>query len=277
MGFMVAEAVTPAFGALGVGGLVAFCVGSAMLMRLMCEEHGGTFVGLSGTSSSGRALDARRLLDADNRQYLTGLRLGGRNTLVLIDSSASMLDSSLVSIIRRRNMPLERKINGRKWQRSIKTAEWILTNLPETANFQVYHFNETAAPLVEGTDGQWFDSNDQKQVARFTAALRKVDPGKGTSLINAFRVASTLNPMPDNIVLITDGLPTMGVSRSNRHTISARNRLRLYRQSLEQLPMGIPINTILLPIEGDPVAAPQFWRLAMYTRGSFMSPPTDWP
>ena len=33
----------------------------------------------------------------------------------------------------------------------------------------------------------------------------------------------------------------------------------------------------LFPIEGDPMAASAFWKLALATRGSFMSPAKDWP
>jgi hypothetical protein len=37
------------------------------------------------------------------------------------------------------------------------------------------------------------------------------------------------------------------------------------------------VNVILLPMEGDPMAASAFWRLAQLTRGSFLSPAEDWP
>ena len=223
------------------------------------------------------SLDARAFLGSGARQYLTGLQLGGRNILILLDSSASMLDTTLVNIIRRRNMPLERKLDGPKWQRSIRTVEWLLTNLPETSDYQVYHFNENTAPLVAGTEGRWFAGGDEEQIGRMAAALRKIDPGNGTSLHNAFASIKTLDPVPDNVILITDGLPTMGESKPTRRTISARNRLRLFRRSLQELPPGVPINTILFPIEGDPQAASQFWRLAIASNGSFMSPSRDWP
>ena len=42
-----------------------------------------------------------------DRQYLTGLKLGGKRTLILVDRSASMLDRTIVNIIRRRNMSIE--------------------------------------------------------------------------------------------------------------------------------------------------------------------------
>jgi hypothetical protein len=46
---------------------------------------------------------------------------------------------------------------------------------------------------------------------------------------------------------------------------------------VKRLPAGLPVNTILLPMEGDPMAASEFWRLAVDTRGSFMCPSKDWP
>src|SRR5690606_14450970 len=56
-----------------------------------------------------RALDdeasgnnARQFIGEGNRQYLTGMILGGNRILILVDTSASMLDSTIVNIIRRR-------------------------------------------------------------------------------------------------------------------------------------------------------------------------------
>ena len=40
---------------------------------------------------------------------------------------------------------------------------------------------------------------------------------------------------------------------------------------------GIPVNIILMPLEGDPSAAAVFWQLAQYTQGSFLTPSKDWP
>ncbi|MDH3588531.1 MAG: VWA domain-containing protein [Gammaproteobacteria bacterium] len=221
--------------------------------------------------------DARDFLGKGDRQYLTGLKLGGERVLIVLDASASMLGTTLVNIIRRRNMPLQKKIQAEKWQRSVRTVEWIMRRLPDTVQFQVFVFNENAWPLIEGSAGEWFDATDQKAKSRAVAALRKLEPGKGTSLHAAFSAVRSFDPLPDNVVLITDGLPTVGDAPPKRRTISPRNRIRLYQRSLAVLPIGIPVNTIMFPIEGDPAAAHQFWRLAMVTNGSFMSPSKDWP
>ncbi|CAN0601433.1 unnamed protein product, partial [Ectocarpus sp. 12 AP-2014] len=47
---------------------------------------------------------ARSFVGEGNRQYLTGLNLGGRNIAILLDVSSSMLADKLVNIIRLRNM-----------------------------------------------------------------------------------------------------------------------------------------------------------------------------
>ncbi|MEX2365748.1 MAG: hypothetical protein WD601_04035, partial [Pseudohongiellaceae bacterium] len=57
----------------------------------------------------------RQFIGDGNRQYLTGMIMGGNRILVLVDKSASMLDNTIVNIIRRRNMPRQAKLNSDKW------------------------------------------------------------------------------------------------------------------------------------------------------------------
>jgi len=72
----------------------------------------------------------RQFMGDGQRQYLSGMYLGGQRILILMDSSASMLDSTLVNIIRTRNMSDDRKRTAPKWQRVVKTVDWISTQLP---------------------------------------------------------------------------------------------------------------------------------------------------
>jgi hypothetical protein len=53
--------------------------------------------------------------------------------------------------------------------------------------------------------------------------------------------------------------------------------LRFFDQAVDELPKGIPVNTILFPMEGDPFAASAFWKLTMASKGSMISPSKDWP
>ena len=48
--------------------------------------------------------DVRKFAGDGQRAYVTGLNLGGKRILILLDVSGSMLDETIVNIIRRRNM-----------------------------------------------------------------------------------------------------------------------------------------------------------------------------
>ena len=107
--------------------------------------------------------------------------------------------------------------------------------------------------------------------------MNGIVPADGTSLFHALAVASELNPRPDNIILLTDGLPTVGKSPARASTIlpgSARSSSTA--PSISCRP-GSRSTSILFPMEGDPLAASAFWKLAIGTRGSFMSMAEDWP
>lgn len=210
-----------------------------------------------------------------DRQYLTGLKMGGQRILILVDASASMLDETVVGVIRRRNMSSAEKLRAPKWRQTVATVDWLTANLPPASRVQIFVFNETAGPLLEG--GTWLEAGDINRLNQAVDKLRRRPPEKGTSLINAFEAAARMSPPPDNLFLLTDGLPTLGKDKPWSSRVSADKRLSLFREAVKRLPAGLPVNTILFPMEGDPKAAGEFWRLAVDTRGSFMCPSRDWP
>jgi len=212
-----------------------------------------------------------------DRQYLTDLKMGGRRIFILVDSSASMLDETIVGIVRRRNLRLKDKLKAPKWKQAVATIDWLTTQLPATSKFQVYTFNETAAPLITGTNGTWLDAGDVEKLNATVAQMHKLVPEKGTSLINAFKAIREMTPAPDNIFLLTDSLPTMGKSKPWGKRVSGKKRLGYFNDAIDALPAKIPVNVILYPMEGDPAAAVAFWKLAKNSRGSFFCPSKDWP
>ncbi len=230
---------------------------------------------MSAEENSGR--NARSFIGEGNRQYLTGLNLGGRHIVILLDTSASMLDEKLVNIIRLRNMAEDIQRRSDKWTRTINTVDWLTAQLPVGSKYQVITFNTQANPALPGTEGEWLEVADQAQLEQVSDELRKLTPAGGTSLENVFRSLADLVPSPDNIFLLTDGLPTQGATPPRGSTVSGRDRQKLYRQAVKLLPRGVPVNVILAPMEGDPMAASEFWQLAQVTRGSFLSPSKDWP
>ncbi|GHA11856.1 hypothetical protein GCM10008090_22070 [Arenicella chitinivorans] len=210
------------------------------------------------------------------RQYLTGVRLGGENVLILVDASASMLDESIVNVLRRRNMRDEFKLQAPKWNRTLAITQWIVANLPMTSDFQVLAFNDDVKPVFGDQVDNWYQVADRASVASAVQGMSTVVPEKGTNLHKVFEAAMAMRPKPDNIFLITDGLPTQGGDAPTSGSISGRDRLRVFNDAVGLL-KGVSVNTFLLPMEGDPYAAAAFWRLAIRSRGSFVTPARDWP
>jgi len=179
--------------------------------------------------------------------------------------------------IRRSLLPDEVRLRADKWQQAVKAVDWLTTQIPRQSKYQIYVFDTRARPVLEGTDGVWLEAKDAVQLGNAVAVLRQTAPIRGTSLHHAFAAAKAMNPPPDNILLLTDGLPTQGEKPPRRRTISGKDRLRLLERSLDALPRRVPVNIILYPMEGDPMASPAFWKVAMATRGSMMTPSSDWP
>ena len=222
---------------------------------------------------------ARQFVGDGNRQYLSGVYLGGQRILILLDSSASMLDSSLVNILRTRNMSEARRRAAPKWRRAVRTVEWITSRLPVTSRYQIFHYSRDFAPALEDTEGQWLEVADREQLDAAVREVQALVPQHGTNLERVFRGVANLPQLPDNIFLITDGLPTLRGNRLDAAAglVTPRRRLNLFEEALDELPDGVPVNVILLPLEGDPAAASAYWQLAQRSRGSFLTPSKDWP
>jgi hypothetical protein len=212
-----------------------------------------------------------------DRQYITGLRLHGRRILILLDVSASMLHEDLVSILRLRNTDDATKRAAAKWRRAVETVHWLLTQVPPGSSYQIYTFNTKAQPLLPDSAGKWISGGDLAQVARALAALESVVPADGTSLFNVFAATKTLSVLPDQIVLITDGLPTQGRTSGKGKYVDSDSRARLFDEAVHQLPDHVPVDSVLLPMQGDSEAAHRFWRLARASGGSLLMPARDWP
>lgn len=231
-----------------------------------------------------RALEAanqggriRSFTGEGDRQYLTGLKVGGRNILIALDTSASMLDDTIVNVIRRRNMDDARKRAAPKWQRAVRTVEWLSAQLPLDASFQIYGFDTETESLVPDRGNAWIPLAEGRELNAALDGLRQKVPEGGTSLINLFTAIRALDPLPDNVYLVVDSLPTQGTRAPRGNTVGGRERLELFGEAVRQLPGNIPINVILFPMEGDPMASAAFWNLARSSGGSFLAPSRDWP
>ncbi|PKM16272.1 MAG: VWA domain-containing protein [Gammaproteobacteria bacterium HGW-Gammaproteobacteria-2] len=210
------------------------------------------------------------------RQYLAGLEVKGKRILILVDVSASMLDETVVGVIRARNMDAATQRASAKWRWALNALDWITTQVPATAQFQVYAFNTTVESAVAGTTGNWLAVGNGAQLSAAVSDLRQRLPTGGTSLTRAFAAAARLSPQPDNIYLLTDGLPTQGAAIRGG-LVSGDQRMDLFAEALRAMPRGIAIHTLLFPMDGDSKAAGAYWQLAQISGGSFLAPSRDWP
>ena len=140
----------------------------------------------------------------------------------------------------------------------------------------MYGFNTAATALVAGTEGKWLDSGDARLLAQAVETLRGLTPEGGTSLINAWDAIRGLSPRPDEVVLVTDGLPTQGKSKPLRRYVDVGPRATV-RRGARAPARGVPIDVILLPMQGDLPASHRFWGLARASGGNFLMPSADWP
>jgi hypothetical protein len=199
-----------------------------------------------------------------NRQYLTGLRMGGDRIVILVDASSSMLDRTIVNVLRRRNMSVEQKLQAPKWRQVVDTVDWLTTQIQ-------------AWSLIDGSDGRWQTVTDGSLLNNAVQNLRETAPDGATSLHAAFATMRPLDPKPDNIYLLVDGLPTMGEVNPISPGVTGRERLGHFNRAIRDLPFNVPVNVILYAMEGDPQSAPSYWWLALNTGGSMMAPSEDWP
>ena len=223
------------------------------------------------------------------QEYLIGLEIKGKKVAILLDASASMTDEELIDIIKRKTQSDENIKKGPKWQRTIRIVKWLLARLPNDSRVTVVKFSDNSKILGEKN---WYDNNS-KDLSSLYSEVNRVIPKNATNLHAAFKSIGQMNDKPDEIFLITDGLPTVGnknINNSffsncnsivgNANKISGSCREKLFLSSINDAKTvisNIKVNVILLPLEGDPGASKNFWKLAAQNQGLLFVPSKDWP
>ncbi len=213
--------------------------------------------------------------------YLIGLKVEGRRIAILIDHSASMTDDLLIDILVRKNQSKDYKSKGPKWQRTKRVAQWLLARLPKEGQVAVVAFNNRAKLLNKGT---WTGNRDRQGIQEILQKIEKLVPTGATNLQSGLTLLGRLSPQPTDVYLITDGLPTQGAStgllsgcRASASKVTGECRKKIFRASINRYRFNQKINVILLPLEGDPEAAPEFWTWTSSTQGLLLIPASGWP
>lgn len=222
--------------------------------------------------------------------YLLGLKVEGRRIAFLIDTSASMTDENLIDIIKRKSGSEQDKKNGPKWKRTQRIVKWLANRVPKNSKAIFIGFNETAFAIGPSV---WFAGSDASSVQHVFSSIDAIVPTNATNLEAALQTAKRKSNLPTNYYVVTDGLPTHGDSnfgsinpfasctslfgKSSIITGECRKKLFDYTAKNHGLQAGVPVNVILLPLEGDPGAAPSYWSWTYATGGLLISPAENWP
>jgi hypothetical protein len=220
---------------------------------------------------------------------LIGMTVKGPKILIAFDTSASMADEKLINIIMGiSDKSGKRLAAGKKWAQAKRTLIWTIKNAPKDSQIQVISYSETVRPITSG----WV-SRDTALKNMQTKLVEK-KPDGGTSLGKMLEYVTNKAPGASDIYLITDGLPTIsGDKRSslaslkscyslsfNKNTfVSGECREQLFYSAVKrfQKTSAASVNTILLALEGDPKAAPLYWKWSAITGGVLFSPRAEWP
>ncbi|MEC9313492.1 MAG: VWA domain-containing protein, partial [Pseudomonadota bacterium] len=222
----------------------------------------------------------------NEEQYLLGLKVEGSRIAILLDASASMTNEKLIDIIKTKSGSDQNKLKAPKWQRTQRVLSWMLARLPQNSEVLVMAYNEEAKQL----GGKGWMSASIKSASSIIREASGLVPTGATNLQKGLNAIKSFSP--SNVYVITDGLPTQGESRfkslnpfsdcssltGTAKTISGECRKRLFQQTIKESGgLNAQVDVILLPIEGDPEAAYQYWLWAASQRGIVISPASNWP
>tara|TARA_B110000977_G_scaffold192259_1_gene265498 strand:+ start:1890 stop:2906 length:1017 start_codon:yes stop_codon:yes gene_type:complete len=218
---------------------------------------------------------------------LVGLQIKGSRILIMLDSSASMAEEELIDVLIGVADKTGRKLkNGIKWAQAMSIVEWIAESGPQQSRYQLITYSDKPTLHTQG----WVSA--EEMLTEIINAWNGLAPTGATNLELALDMASKRTSDLNSIYIITDGLPTQA-STSTRlrnvrscgisvgrgiQNVSGECREALFEDSIKAL--NIPaavVNVVLLPFEGDPMAAPHYWQWAVSSRGRIFSPDQNWP
>lgn len=223
----------------------------------------------------------------ETKEYISGCNVKGQKIIFLIDSSKSMLDKEVINILQLGVKTSSEQNNSKKWIQAKKILRWLINNSPERSEILISSFNEKLN--IDVGPGEWTNKNDAIDIESQIINLFSDPPKGGTNLQNAIRMLEPWKDV-DSIYLVTDSLPTLAIKTKNTANkvsrclnddyVSGDCRVSFFNEFKKELFQrfnNVSLNTILLPMKGDPDAPYHFSYLSTSLNGCFMTPSIDWP
>ena len=220
--------------------------------------------------------------EEENRNFLSSCKLDRDKTLVLLDSSASMLDYNFVDILKAKASSEEIKQQSNKFNTAKRILEWLIQQAEDEVRIDVATFSGRGTFLSDGLKFKKDIINNPDYLKKISEIL----PNGETNLYKAFEDLKLENYR--SVFFITDGLPTSGngsISQSIRgcntgSLVSSDCREGYFTDAFSYLNKKnsrIQINTILMYLEGDPRASLRFSKESWRDKGCFITIPRIWP
>jgi hypothetical protein len=226
-------------------------------------------------------VDPIELTGKGQANYIVGMTVEGERIAILIDHSTSMTHPTLERAVLAKFDSAAQRQRAPKWRRTVRVAKWLLTRVPEQSQYAVIGFNNASGMI--SPQNSWLPATNTADLATTVRNISSLSPSGGTNLEAGLKTALAMRPRPTNIYIVTDGLPTNGdASCARKSSITPQCRKSLMADATKTLkaifPRGnVPINTILLPMTGDPDAPALFWGWANASKGIVLSPSKSWP
>jgi hypothetical protein len=138
--------------------------------------------GSSGDAESGLSLGGA----AAGGASFFGVEVSGSRIAYIVDASASMAQSGKIAALKRELLA-------------------SLQGLPPGSEFIVVVFSDEHATRALGGAPRWRDAGEQGR-ADVETAIRALAPSGGTQPLGAFRIAFGLEPKPEAVYFMTDGV-----------------------------------------------------------------------
>ena len=218
-------------------------------------------------------------------EYLVGLRVTGKKIVILLDRSASMTARDLVKIVQYKAGPRTARQQSEKWVNALNSVWWMTARAPAQSQMHIASFSTSTTFHT----ANWVATSNSTALSAVKTEMASLVPEGSTNLEDA--VTAAIKTGADSIYIITDGLPTAapggqtllgldgcGSKWFKRKQVTGECRVSLFQRTVAVAAgKRVRISIVLMPLEGDPDAAPLFSKWALSKGGVLLSAARNWP